>query len=262
MECGRESKLVRILDRILKVHFMNIEDTVVLLERNLQRHPFAGLLWERQIEEVLLELGWEKILNWECPLVHLKQGLFLSQNVNDIKMVGKKWNMAPMWKTWMKNVDLDEPTSYLDHGYLRCTQRECKPHETIIEQKMKMFESRFSLGATEKLPGWENPHAKTVAWSYDVEKHAQKCVERHIANWQTNKWSNDTKFQALAWMIINSSRKNSNQLEICQKFAHYLSYNVCAWHELDDLTLCGQSQACESKADFIHSPHKWLPTIL
>ena len=37
-----------------------IEDPVFLLERNLYGHPLAGLLWERQFEEVLLELGWEK----------------------------------------------------------------------------------------------------------------------------------------------------------------------------------------------------------
>ena len=30
-------------------------------------------------------------------------------------------------------------------------------------------------------------------------------------NWQTRKWSNSTKSQALAWMIINLSRKNSKQ---------------------------------------------------
>ena len=41
-----------------------------------------------------------------------------------------------------------------------------------------MFDSRISAGATEKLAGWEKPHAKTVAWSYDMEGHAQKCVER------------------------------------------------------------------------------------
>ena len=78
----------------------------------------------------------------------------------------------------MKNVDNDEPTSFLDHVYLGCTQRECKPTETIIEQYTKMFESRISAAATEKLPGWEKPHAQTVAWSYDMEGHAQKCVER------------------------------------------------------------------------------------
>ena len=74
----------------------------------------------------------------------------------------------------MKNVDLDEPISFLDHVYLGCTQRECKPNETIIEQYTKMFESRISAGATEKLPGWEKPQAQTVAWSCDMEGHAQK----------------------------------------------------------------------------------------
>ena len=38
-----------------------------------------------------------------------------------------------------------------------------------------------------KLPGWEKTHAKTVAWSYDMEGHAQKCVERYfgLANKKT-----------------------------------------------------------------------------
>ena len=43
-----------------------------------------------------------------------------------------------------------------------------------------MFESNISAGATEKkLPGWQTPHAQTVAWSHDGERHAQKCVERY-----------------------------------------------------------------------------------
>ena len=37
-----------------------------------------------------------------------------------------------------------------------------------------MFESRISARATVKLPGWEKPHAQTVAWSYDMEGHAKK----------------------------------------------------------------------------------------
>ena len=39
----------------------NIQDPVVPLERNLNGHPSAGLLWERQFEEILLELGWDKV---------------------------------------------------------------------------------------------------------------------------------------------------------------------------------------------------------
>ena len=37
-----------------------------------------------------------------------------------------------------------------------------------------MFESRISVGATEKLLGWEKPHAKTVAWSYP---YGRSCEE-------------------------------------------------------------------------------------
>ena len=40
-----------------------------------------------------------------------------------------------------------------------------------------MFESRTSAGATEKLPCWEN--VRISSWSYDMEGHAKKCVERY-----------------------------------------------------------------------------------
>ena len=93
-------------------------------------------------------------------------------------MAGKKQNLTLVWKILMKNVDIEEPTSFLDHVHLGCTQRECKPNDTIIEEHKKMFESRISAGTTEKLPGWEKPHAKTIAWPYDMEGHAQKCAER------------------------------------------------------------------------------------
>ena len=44
----------------------SMEDPVVLLERNLYGHLFAGLLWERQFEKILLKHGWEKVTNCEC----------------------------------------------------------------------------------------------------------------------------------------------------------------------------------------------------
>ena len=166
----------------------NIEDLVVHFERHFFfGHPLAGLLWETQVVKVLLELGWEEVPNWECFLVHREQKLFLSVCVGDIKMAGKKQNLALMWKKLMKDVGIEEPTSFLDHVYLGCTQRECKPNEKIIGQYNKMFESRISAGATEKLPGWDKPRAKTSAWSYDMEGHARKCMERdcQLANKKT-----------------------------------------------------------------------------
>ena len=94
-------------------------------------------------------------------------------------MTGMKQKMALMWKKLMRKADIDEPTSYLDHVYSGCSQRECTPNEIVVEEYTKMFESRISAGATEKLPGWDKPRAKTSAWSYDMEGHAQKCVERY-----------------------------------------------------------------------------------
>ena len=66
----------------------------------------------------LLKHGWEKIPNWECLFVHSEKGLFLSVHVDDIKLAGKKQNLDPMWKVLNKEVDLGEPTSFLDHVYL------------------------------------------------------------------------------------------------------------------------------------------------
>ena len=99
----------------------SMEDPVVLIERNLYGHPLAGLLWERQFEKVLLELGWEKVPNWGC-FFQREKGLFSSVYVDDIKLAGKKQNIDPMWKLLNKEVDLGEPTSFLDHVYLGCTQ--------------------------------------------------------------------------------------------------------------------------------------------
>ena len=128
-----------------------MEDPVVLLERNLYGHPLAGLLWERQFEKILLKHGWEKIPNWECLFVHREKGLFLSVYVDDIKLDGKKQNIYSMWKVQNKEVDLGEPTSFLDHVHLGCTQRQCEISKDIADKNRTMFESRISTGATGKI---------------------------------------------------------------------------------------------------------------
>ena len=166
-----------------------MEDPAVPLERNLYGHPQAGPLWERQFEKVLLEHGWRKVLNWECLFVNRAKGLFLSVYVDDIKLAGKTENMKPTWKVLMKD-DLEEPTSFLDHVNLSCTQRECTISIDIATNYRDMFESRISIGAKEKPPTRTSgkPDAEIVSsWSYDMEGHAKKCVERYceLANQTT-----------------------------------------------------------------------------
>ena len=104
-----------------------------------------------------------------------------------------------------KNVDVDEPTSFLDHVYIwSVINVNAKPNEIIIEEYTKIFESRrdgcvvLRHGTTRSKMRWEILRA--------------------------GKQKSGTALQSFkAWMIINSSRKNSNQWENCHKCAHNLS---------------------------------------
>ena len=137
----------------------------------------AGLLWERQFKKILLKHGWKKIPNWECLFEHREKGLFLSVYVDDIKLAGKKQNLDPMWKVLNKEVDLGEPTSFLDHENLGSTHRQCQISRDIVDNCRTMFESRISPGGAEKLPFPQN--LRISSWSHDMVGHAKKCVERN-----------------------------------------------------------------------------------
>ena len=63
-----------------------------------------------------------------------------------------------MWKVLCKEVDLGDPTSFLEHAYLGCTQRQCEVNQDIVDNYRTIFESRISPGAKEKLPCLENPN--------------------------------------------------------------------------------------------------------
>ena len=79
----------------------------------------------------------------------------------------------------MKGVD---PTSFLDHVHVGCTQRECQISKDIVTNYGDMFASRISAGVQEKLPTRASGKldAETIpSWSYDMEGHAKKCVERY-----------------------------------------------------------------------------------
>ena len=96
--------------------------------------------------------------------------------VDDIKLAGKKQNLDPMWKVLNKEVDLGEPTSFLDHVYLGCNQRQYGKSKDIVDNYRTMFESRISAGSR-KLPFPQN--LRISSWSYDMAGHAKKCVERY-----------------------------------------------------------------------------------
>ena len=154
------------------------EDPVVPLERNLYGHPHAGLLWKRQFEESFVGTWMGKSIKLRILICSQKTKV-IHISIRERHQNGwKEPEWRPCWRNWWKK-RRSEPTSFLGLVYLGCTGRECKPNDAIVEQYNKMFESRTSAGATEKLPGWEKPHAKNncvVLWH--GRTCSKKCVER------------------------------------------------------------------------------------
>ena len=106
------------------------------------------------------------------------------------KLAGKKQNLDPMWKVLNKEVELGEPTSFLDHENLDCTQRKCEISKDIVDNYRTMCESRISAVRSEKLPSPQN--LRISSWSYDMAGHAKRCVERccELANKTTQQLYN------------------------------------------------------------------------
>ena len=126
--------------------------------------------------------------------------------VDDIKLAGKKQNIDPMCKVLNKEVDLGEPTSFLDHVYLGCTQNNVKLNKDIVDSYRTMFESRISAGATEK-----NYHARKIC-VFLRGPMTWKVMPRNVWNdfvsWQTGRLNNSTKYLLLALTTIISKKKN------------------------------------------------------
>ena len=140
-----------------------------------------------------------KILHWECLFVNRAKGLFLSVHVDDIKMAGKTENMKPTWKILMKDVDLEEPTSFLDHIFWGCTQRECTISNDIltnqgflvVPEKNYRPEVQGSLMQKSYL-------LRPTTW-----KVMQRNVWKDISNLRIKQLNNHTKSQHHAWMTNN-----------------------------------------------------------
>ena len=202
--------LVRLLRHQWPKSWSSMEDPIVALERNLYGHLLTGLLWERSFEKVLLEHGWEKVPNLECFFVNREKGLLLSGYVDDIKLAGKEQNLNPIWKILMKDIDLGEPTSFLDHVYLGCTQRECQTRKDIADNYRSLFESRISAGLQkncQKQKPRRNLMPKRYLHGPMTWKVTQRNAWKDIANLRIKQLSNSSKSRRHAWMIINLKNK-------------------------------------------------------
>ena len=113
---------------------------------------------ERQMEEILTrgkkcKFGNACTSNSENKN---KTTLFLSVYVDDIRMVGDNRSSAPMWETLRKNIDLEDPTP-----------------STAPKREQPMTKNRSKQKQTCRTA------QKVSGWSYAMNGHAEKRVERY-----------------------------------------------------------------------------------
>ena len=112
------------------------------------------------------------------------------------KLAEKKQNIDPMWKVLSKEIDLGEPTSFLDHVYLGCTQRECETSKDIVDNYRHTFGSGRRNLAQTSLHG-------PMIW-----KVMQRNVWSDIASWRTEQLNSFSKSQHHALTTFNLKKKN------------------------------------------------------
>ena len=77
----------------------------------------------------------------------------------------------------MKQVDLEEPTPLLDQvqswsAHSVNASRTLK----VVQNKKNWFDSLVSASTIKQVFDWDGSYADIIAWSYEVGRHAKKCV--------------------------------------------------------------------------------------
>ena len=90
---------------------------------------------------------------------------------------------------------------------------ECQTSKDIVDNYRGMFESRIPVRAIEKLPSSGKLDANISSFSYDMEGHAKKCVERYceLANKTTH------QLHKVATPCFDDHQFKEDLLENCQK---------------------------------------------
>ena len=180
----------------------------------------------------------------------------------------------PCGRELMKNVDLDEPTSFLDHVYLGCTQRECKPNEMFCENK-DVWITYFC---------WSNWKITRLGKASRkdrrvVLRHGRTCSKMRWAILRAGKQKSGATYKVSS-PCLDDHQFEQEELESVGELSQVCSQIVFIkmlvpgtnWetrHSVVCQQTCKSSHKMDSgmrqticKIDFIHSSHKWIPTIL
>ena len=135
-------------------------------------------------------------------------------------MAGKGHNLDPMWKRLMTQIVLAKSTQFLDQVDSGCTQRECKPNaKSLVDECRQMFDSLSPQELLKNCLVRREVNANIEAWSYDMERHAEKMHRTVLRIDKQKIWSSCAESPHLLSMITSSNRKSWRQWEKCRKFA-------------------------------------------
>ena len=189
----------------LEGHLLVAQKSQIGMSRCLDTSSLAGLLWEWQIEEILLEFGRQKVL--------FKQGLFLSVYVDDIKVAGSDYG------SYVE--EIDETTWIFTNQHHFSWSRMFGTHSTRMKTE---WNHDWGIYNDVWITYFCWNHWTVARWGKTSRKNSRVVLRhrkdmlialRDTASWQTRKWSSSTKIEVRAWMITNSKkRKSSKQLEI------------------------------------------------
>ena len=170
----------------------------------------------------------------------VEKRLFSSVYVDDIKLAGKKQNLDPMWKLPNKEIDLGEPTSFLDHAYLGCTQRQCQTSkDTVVDNYRTMFE-RVSAGENREITipskssyffmvlwygGWRKAMCGTILW---VGKEDDTTTLQSINSMHRSPPLQGRRIE-ICWRIVTSMLSNCSEMFILGTNCKIWYFMVSEW---------------------------------
>ena len=155
------------------------------------------------------------------------------------KSLGKQQNMGSMWKMLQKEIDLGDPTPWIDKCIFGCTQREAKVDARAVQSKNELFKKLMTTReAEEEDETKEHIRWKRSLWIRDTKGHAQNCVEKcceleercvfsSASSNTTHEISPDTSQKVM--------KPGSSLRDVLE-----LSWYACNWQELDDQIYYGQ----------------------
>ena len=242
----------------------NIEDPVVPLERSLDGHSLAGLL-----------LGGRKSQIGSVCLFIENKGYFCHFMWMTSRWLERSRIWLPCGRNWWKTWTWMNPHHFLTTCTWVALTENANRMKQSLNSKRKCSSDVYLLEQQKKFPGWQKPHAQTVAWSYDMEGNAQKMRSATLRIGKQESGAALQSFKPLpGWSSIQAWRTRISWRIVRSLLTNCLEMHVLDTNWTTSLLVVSQ-QACEishrmdsgmwqtlGTADFVHSSHKRFPSVL